>query len=76
MRETWYTHTSIIFFLLEYSCNYYLGGVLLVTEGNLEMQNENKTGMDIAFGDGGPGQSWLARATFGLFPFALDQTPR
>ena len=47
-----------------------------MTEGNLEMQNENKTGMDIAFGDGGPGQSWLARATFGLFPFALDQTPR
>ncbi|KAI5123372.1 hypothetical protein M0805_001793 [Coniferiporia weirii] len=40
------------------------GGVLLFTEGNLEMQNEQMTGQEPAFGDGGPGQSWLARATF------------
>ncbi|KLO14679.1 S-adenosyl-L-methionine-dependent methyltransferase [Schizopora paradoxa] len=40
------------------------GGVLLITEGNLEMQNENKVGIEPAFGEGGPGQSWLARACF------------
>ncbi|THH11984.1 hypothetical protein EW145_g276 [Phellinidium pouzarii] len=40
------------------------GGVLLFTEGNLEMQNEQLNGQEPAFGDGGPGQSWLARATF------------
>lgn len=42
-----------------------LGGILLYTEGNLEMYNEQKTGQEPAFGDGLPGQSWLARATFG-----------
>lgn len=43
------------------------GGVLLITEGNLEMQNEHKVGIEPAFGEGGPGQSWLARACFGMF---------
>ncbi|EJD02285.1 uncharacterized protein FOMMEDRAFT_141383 [Fomitiporia mediterranea MF3/22] len=40
------------------------GGVLLYTEGNLEMQSEQKIGQEPAFGEGGPNQSWLARATF------------
>lgn len=43
-----------------------IGGVLLFTEGNLELQNESKTGgQDIAFGEGAPGHSWLARTLFG-----------
>lgn len=41
------------------------GGVLLYTEGNLEMYNEDGTAQEPAFGSGVPGQSWLARATFG-----------
>ncbi|KAL5511259.1 hypothetical protein ACEPAH_4474 [Sanghuangporus vaninii] len=40
------------------------GGILLYTEGNLEMYNEKGTAQEPAFGDGAPGQSWLARATF------------
>lgn len=36
-------------------------------EGNFELMNEDKEPQDIAFGDGGPGQSWLARMCFGLF---------
>lgn len=39
--------------------------MLLFTEGNLEMKNESGDGQDCAFGQGGPGQSWLARSTFG-----------
>lgn len=41
------------------------GGILLVTEGNLEVHNENGQPQEIAFGEGEPGQSWLARALFG-----------
>ncbi|OCB86724.1 hypothetical protein A7U60_g6183 [Sanghuangporus baumii] len=40
------------------------GGILLYTEGNLEMYNEKGTAQEPAFGDGALGQSWLARATF------------
>ncbi|KAH8116984.1 S-adenosyl-L-methionine-dependent methyltransferase [Phellopilus nigrolimitatus] len=40
------------------------GGVLLFMEGNLEIQNEQMTGQEAAFGDAAPGQSWLARSTF------------
>ena len=36
-----------------------------MTEGNLEMQNEKEQAQEIALGEGEPGQSWLARATFG-----------
>ena len=39
------------------------------------MQNEHMTGgQEIAFGDGAPGQSWLARATFGM-SFCPSQSP-
>ncbi len=51
----------------EHFHSFILGGVLLITEGNLEMQNEHKVGIEPAFGEGGPGQSWLARACFGTF---------
>ena len=39
------------------------------------MKNEFGAGQDIAFGDGGPGLSWLARATFGesYLPFVLSR---
>lgn len=45
------------------------GGILLMTEGNLEVHNEYGQPQEIAFGEGEPGQSWLARALFGQPPF-------
>lgn len=36
-----------------------------MTEGNLEVHNEYGQPQEIAFGEGEPGQSWLARALFG-----------
>lgn len=39
--------------------------MLLITEGNLEMKDERGVGQEIALGDGLPGESWLARTTFG-----------
>ncbi|KAH8109632.1 hypothetical protein DFH11DRAFT_1548084 [Phellopilus nigrolimitatus] len=40
------------------------GGVLIVIEGNFEIMNEEKEPQEIAFGDGAPGQSWLARICY------------
>ena len=47
------------------------GGILLYTEGNLEMYNEDLTAQDRVYGDGAPGQSWLARATFGTMTYSF-----
>ncbi|TDL26106.1 S-adenosyl-L-methionine-dependent methyltransferase [Rickenella mellea] len=40
------------------------GGMLLVTEGHQDILNSEKQLQARAYGSGGPGQSWLARAVF------------
>ncbi|TDL19128.1 S-adenosyl-L-methionine-dependent methyltransferase [Rickenella mellea] len=40
------------------------GGMLLMTEGNHNLLNAAKEHQECAFGEGGPGQSWFARALF------------
>ncbi|KLO11866.1 S-adenosyl-L-methionine-dependent methyltransferase [Schizopora paradoxa] len=40
------------------------GGVLIMIEGNMELANSFKQPQEIAFGEGGPGQSWMARMCF------------
>ncbi|TDL19125.1 S-adenosyl-L-methionine-dependent methyltransferase [Rickenella mellea] len=37
------------------------GGIILIADGDHNLLNERKELQEIAFGDGGPGQSWLAR---------------
>ncbi|TDL19955.1 S-adenosyl-L-methionine-dependent methyltransferase [Rickenella mellea] len=40
------------------------GGMILVAEGDSTLFNEHHDVQEMAFGSGGPGQSWLARALF------------
>jgi len=40
------------------------GGVLYFIEGNLELRNSFREPAEIAFGEGGPGHSWMARMCF------------
>ncbi|TDL18966.1 S-adenosyl-L-methionine-dependent methyltransferase [Rickenella mellea] len=40
------------------------GGILLIADGDPNLLNEHKELQEMAFGDGGPGQSWLARGMF------------
>lgn len=43
------------------------GGVLIYVEGNFEIMNEERVPQEIAFGEGAPWQSWVARMCFGQF---------
>ncbi|KAI5118738.1 hypothetical protein M0805_000067 [Coniferiporia weirii] len=40
------------------------GGILIFIEGNLELMNGDGQAQEVAFGEGGPGQSWMARMCF------------
>ncbi|KLO18675.1 S-adenosyl-L-methionine-dependent methyltransferase [Schizopora paradoxa] len=40
------------------------GGVLYFIEGNMELRNSFREPAEVAFGQGGPGQSWMARMCF------------
>ncbi|TDL16396.1 S-adenosyl-L-methionine-dependent methyltransferase [Rickenella mellea] len=46
------------------TCFIYPGGMVLVAEGDSTLFNEHHDVQEMAFGSGGPGQSWLARAMF------------
>ena len=50
------------------------GGVLYFIEGNMELRNSFREPAEVAFGQGGPGQSWMARMCFGMvFRIAHDE---
>ncbi|TDL14521.1 hypothetical protein BD410DRAFT_903020 [Rickenella mellea] len=40
------------------------GGMLLIAEGSTELLDHNKQIQKMAFGQGGPGESWMARSLF------------
>lgn len=48
-----------------------IGGVLLLCEGNLDLHNAYKVSQEPAYGEGGPGQSWLARMCLGTLAEAI-----
>lgn len=66
MRKIWYA------ILIKIKFNSFSdetpGGVLIYVEGNFEVMNEQRVPQEIAFGEGTPWQSWVARMCFGQFP--------